>query len=249
MTDYIILSLIMFIAGFVDCLAGGGGIIRLPAFLSFGVPPEFVLGTNKLTSVMGAAVSAWQFRPNIKISRKLILQLSIIAFIFASLGALLSRLVPPENLKFLILIIIPLSAYFVISSKHFGKTSTRLKVGVKKSIKNARKIAAFGALYDGFLGPGTGTFFAVFLSKYCGFSLLASTGLAKILNFSSNLFALFVFLALGAVKIKLALCMGFFSILGSSFGVYIGKKNGTKVIKPLIILVCCVITLKILLGK
>lgn len=72
MTDYIILSLIMFVAGFVDCLAGGGGIIRLPAFLSFGVPPEFVLGTNKLTSVMGAAVSAWQFRPNIKISKGLI---------------------------------------------------------------------------------------------------------------------------------------------------------------------------------
>ncbi|MBQ4493128.1 MAG: TSUP family transporter [Elusimicrobiaceae bacterium] len=249
MTDYIILSLIMFVAGFVDCLAGGGGIIRLPAFLSFGVPPEFVLGTNKLTSVMGAAVSAWQFRPNIKISKGLIWQLSIIAFVFAAFGALLSRLVPPENLKFLILIIIPLSAFFVISSKHFGQKSMRLKVGVKKSISYARKIAAFGALYDGFLGPGTGTFFAVFFSKYCGFSLLASTGLTKVLNFSSNLFALIVFLALGAVKIKLALAMGFFSILGSAFGVYIGKKKGAKIIRPLIIVVCIFITLKFLLGK
>lgn len=249
MSDYILLSLIMFVAGFVDCLAGGGGIIRLPAFLSFGVPPEMVLGTNKLTSVMGAAVSAWQFRPNIKISKGLIWQLSIIAFVFAALGALLSRLVPPENLKFLILIIIPLSAFFVISSKHFGQKSTRLKVGVKKSISYARKIAAFGALYDGFLGPGTGTFFAVFLSKYCGFSLLASTGLTKVLNFSSNLFALIVFLALGAVKIKLALAMGFFSILGSAFGVYIGKKKGAKIIRPLIIVVCIFITLKFLLGK
>ena len=95
MSDYIILSIIMFVAGFVDCLAGGGGIIRLPAFLYFGVPPEFVLGTNKLTSVMGAVVSAWQFRPNIKISRKFILQLAMIAFVFA---AVLHRMVE-ENLR------------------------------------------------------------------------------------------------------------------------------------------------------
>ncbi len=246
MTEYLFLGFLLFVAGFIDSLAGGGGIITLPAYLAFGLNPAMLLGTNKLSSCMGTLVSAFKLRKNIKLSHKLLLRLMWLALLFSAAGALLSRLIPPQKLKFIIFIIIPLMAYFVIKSKNMPEGENRLKTGIKKSNRASRFIAAGVSLYDGFLGPGTGTMFAVLLNRYSGLSLLRATALAKVLNLCSNVFALSMFLVLGAVDIKLGLIMGIFNIGGNMTGVYIGKKRGAKIIRPMIITVCILIILKLI---
>jgi uncharacterized membrane protein YfcA len=242
--DYIFLGFIMIIAGFVDSIAGGGGIIRLPAYLAFGLNPALILGTNKMGSVMATFVAAYKLRDKITVSKKLMKFLGMLAFVCSVVGAALSRLVDAGYLKFLILIIAPLMAYFIISNKNLGRVQTRRAIGIKKSNGAAKQITVFCSVYDGFLGPGTGTMLAVFLTKYAGFTLLQSTAMAKILNFCSNLFAMLFFLYIGAADIPLGLAMGCCGILGSFLGVYFGKKYGALIIRPMLIFVCALIFLK-----
>lgn len=242
--DYIYLGSLMFLAGFIDALAGGGGIITLPSYLAFGINPALLLGTNKLSSSMGTLVAAYKFRKKITVSKKLIITISVLALLFSAIGAGLSRFVNPENLKFIVLIVVPLSAYFVITNKNIHREETRTQIGLKKSNRAAKITASAIACYDGFIGPGTGTMYAVFLTKYSGFDLVQATAIAKVLNFCSNLFALVFFLCVGAVNIKLGLIMGLFNIAGSFLAVYVGKKKGAAVIRPLIIVVCFAILVK-----
>jgi uncharacterized membrane protein YfcA len=242
--NYVFLALAAMIAGFIDSLAGGGGLITLPAYLAFGLDPAFILGTNKLSAIMGTAISAYKFRRRIKVSRKLITALCARALLYSAAGAGLSRLVAPGYLKYLILIIAPLMAYFIISNKNLGRGENRRAVGIKKSNRAARFIAAGVACYDGFLGPGTGTMFAVLLTKYAGFEMVQATAVAKILNLCSNLFALAVFICLGAVNFKLGLAMGCAAVVGNTAGVYAGKKYGAALIRPMIVLVCALIIFK-----
>ncbi|MDR1684610.1 MAG: TSUP family transporter [Elusimicrobiota bacterium] len=242
--NFLFISVVMTLAGFIDSLAGGGGVLRLPAYLAFGLNPALILGTNKLASTMGIVISAYKLRGRLTISKKLLKVISILAFTGAVIGAALSRLLNPDWLAWIIIIIAPLMAYFIISSGSFGRVETRLRIGVKKSDRAAEKIAFLVAVYDGFLGPGAGTMYAVFLTKYCGFEILQATAISKILNFCSNLFAMLFFLAVGATDIKLGLIMGIFSIIGNILGVYVGKRHGAAVIRPLIILVCALIVIK-----
>ncbi|MDR1123780.1 MAG: TSUP family transporter [Elusimicrobiota bacterium] len=242
--DYIFLALAVMIAGFIDSLAGGGGLITLPAYLAFGLDPAFILGTNKVSSIMGTAISAYKFRKRIKISRKLVMALSARALLYSAVGAGLSRLLAPAHLKYIILIIAPVMAYFIISNKNLGRGENRRAIGIKKSNRAARFIAGGVACYDGILGPGAGTMYAVFLTKYAGFEMVQATAIAKVLNFCSNLFALAVFICLGAVNFKLGIAMGCAAVVGNTAGVYAGKKYGGALIKPMIVFVCALIIFK-----
>lgn len=244
--DYLLLGIVITCAGFIDSLAGGGGIITLPAYLIFGLNPALALGTNKLGSCMGTTISAWNFRDRLKISKKLLKVLAFMALAGAVIGALLTRLVDPKYLKFILLVVAPVMAYFVIASKKHNFEGTRRKIGVKKSNKAAKNISFGVAAYDGFLGPGAGTMYTVFLVKYAGFEILQATAIAKVLNLCSNLFSLAVFLFMGVVDIKLGFIMGCCSIIGHRLGVYVGKKHGAAVIRPLLVLVCIMIIGKVL---
>lgn len=239
--DYIFLAFMMFCAGFIDSLAGGGGIITLPSYMAFGLNPALLLGTNKLSSCIGTLFSAYKLRDNITISKKFLKRLIIITFIFSSLGAAFTKLINPDSLKFIILIIIPITAWFVISNKTLGIVDLRMKITIKKSNRAAKISSAIIAWYDGFLGPGAGTMFAVFLSKYSGFDIVQATALAKILNLSSNVFALAFFLVTDSISLKLGLLMGVFNILGNVLGVHVGKKRGAAIIRPMIIFVSIMI--------
>ena len=244
--DYVFLAAVIMSAGFIDSLAGGGGIITLPAYIAFGLNPAFLLGTNKLSSIMGTTVSAYKFRTRISVSRKLVIALSVLALFWSAVGAGLTKLVNPQYLKFIILAVAPIMAYFIISNKNLGRQETRMHIGIKKSNRAAKVIAGGVACYDGFLGPGAGTMFAVFLTKYAGFEIVQATAIAKVLNLCSNFFALAVFLIMGAVDIKLGVTMGLAGIAGHSLGVWVGKKHGAVVIRPMIVFVCAMIILKLI---
>ena len=244
--EYIFLALVIMSAGFIDSLAGGGGIITLPAYMAFGLGPAYWLGTNKLSSIMGTSVSAWKFRTRITVSRKLIMVLAAFALFWSAVGAGLTRLINPVYFKYIILLVAPVMIYFIISNKNLGRQETRMHIGIKKSNRAAKLISGGVACYDGFLGPGAGTMYAVFLTKYAGFEIVQATAIAKVLNFCSNLFSVIVFLALGAVDIKLGLTMGLASIAGHRLGVWAGKKHGAVLIRPMIVFVCIMIVCKLL---
>ena len=240
--DYVYLGCMLLAAGFVDSLAGGGGLITLPSYMAFGLNPALLLGTNKLSSCMGTSVAAWQFRRQIKLDKKFLAVISALALLFSAAGALLSRVIHPSNLKILIIIVIPFAAYFVITRKKISGVKEKYTAAQKNRF--AKIISASVALYDGFLGPGAGTMYASFLARFCGYDIVQATAVAKVLNLCSNLFALFVFLGLNAVSIKLGFVMGLCNILGARLGVAVGKRRGGAVIRPLIVLVCVAILIK-----
>lgn len=240
------LGIFVFAAGFIDSLAGGGGIITLPAYLAFGLPPNLLLGTNKVSSVMGTAVSVLKFKDKIRIEKSILLKMVILAAVAAPAGAGLSRLIPPEKLRIVVLALLPLVALFVLKNKDFGAKRNRYKITPKKARRNRYVVSAAVSCYDGFFGPGTGTMFAVFLTRFAGFDLLRSTATAKLLNFSSNLFSLILFFAVGAADLRLGLLMGLFNIAGNWCGASLGKKKGQAIIRPMIVCVCFLIAAKLL---
>lgn len=239
------LGLFVFAAGFIDSLAGGGGIITLPAYLAFGVPPSLVLGTNKISSLMGTSVSVWKFKDKIRIEKSILIKMVLLAALAAPLGAWLSRLINPANFKYVMLVILPLVALFVLKNRNFGAKEKRHRFNARQARRNRYIVSGVVSCYDGFFGPGTGTMLAVFLTRFAGFDLLRSTACAKLLNFSSNLFSLALFLSLGAVNIKLGLMMGVFNIAGNYCGASLGRQKGQKIIRPMIIAVCLLIAAKL----
>ncbi|MBT3393416.1 MAG: TSUP family transporter [Elusimicrobiaceae bacterium] len=244
--NLVMLAISVFVAGFVDSLAGGGGLITIPAYLAFGLDPLLILGTNKMSSSMGTFLSALKFRDKIKIEKPILFKMLFLALIFSAVGAWFATLINPEKLKFLILIFIPLVAIFVIKNKNFGSISSwHLMCKVKRK-KVAYLISSSVSCYDGFFGPGTGTMFAVFLTKYAKMDLVQATAVAKSLNFSSNIFSLLLFAYFARVDFYLGITVGLFSVLGNSFGVFIGKRKGQKIIRPMLILVSVLIILKLI---
>ncbi len=246
--NFAMLAFSVFVAGFVDSLAGGGGIITIPAYLAFGIDPILLLGTNKMSSSMGTFLSALKYRDKIKIEKSIFIKMLICALIFSAIGAWLTTLINPEKLKFIIFILIPLVAIFVIVHKNFGSVDGSAKMCKVKKKNLSCVISASVACYDGFFGPGTGTMFATFFVKYVKMDLVQATAIAKSLNFTSNIFSLILFSYLARVDFYLGISVGLFSILGNSFGVFVGKRNGQKIIRPMLILVSVLIILKLIFS-
>lgn len=242
----LVLGAFVFAAGFIDSLAGGGGIITLPAYMAFGVPPGLLLGTNKVSSLIGTTVSVWKFRKNIRIEKSILIRMVLLSALAAPLGAGLSRLIDPARLKYIVLAGLIFAAAFVLVNRDFGQRHKRTRFNPHKGRRNRYRVAALMGAYDGFFGPGTGTMLAVFLTRFAGFDLLRATACAKLLNFSSNVFSLAFFLAVGAVNWRLGVVMGAFNIAGNWCGATLGKKKGQKIIRPMIIGVCLLIAGKLL---
>ncbi|MCM2267451.1 MAG: TSUP family transporter [Elusimicrobiales bacterium] len=242
---YLPLTLLVFLAGFVDSIAGGGGLITLPAYLAYGLNPALLLGTNKLSSSMGTAVAAFRFFREARLRADLLFILVFLGAAGAGLGAWAISLVPPETVRWLLLVLLPPVAVFLAARKDFGfgDTSRRFSEGALLARSGA---IGFGvSFYDGLLGPGTGTFLALAFTRLCGYDLLRATALAKLLNLVSNLAALAAFLWLGRVDLRLGLAMGLAGMAGNYAGAHLALKKGAWVIRPMLLLVSGALLAKI----
>lgn len=243
-----LLGALVFFAGLVDALAGGGGLITLPAYLSAGLDPALVLGTNKLSSSIGTVASAAQYQ------RKLRLPLKDFApAIAASLagsygGARLARLLDPSWLRYLLVGVMPLLAYLIHSKHGFGRADRSAELGARELLSRSILVSLPIGLYDGFFGPGTGTFFALALARFCRYDLLGATARAKALNLVSNLSALAAFLATGQVHLSLGLGMGALSVGGHYAGSRLGLKRGAEAIRPAVLAVLAGLFLKLIVD-
>jgi len=242
---YLALTLLVFLAGFVDAIAGGGGLITLPAYLAHGLNPALLLGTNKLSSSMGTAVAAARFLKELRFRADLLFILVTLAAGGAFLGARAIALVPPETIRYLLLVLLPPVAVFLAARKSFGFGDTSARFTPDTLLGRGGGISFFISFYDGLLGPGTGTFLALAFTRLCGYDLLRATALAKLLNLVSNLAALGTFLYLGKVDLKLGLAMGLAGMAGNYAGSHVALKKGAWIIRPMLFLVSAALLAKI----
>ena len=217
------------LAGFVDSIVGGGGLISVPAMLLTNLPPSVALGSNKLSSVFGALTAAIAYARSGKVEWPLVKRLMPITFVGSLLGTWLVISIPPLYLKPIIIVLLVSVLIFVLFKKDWGPVYLHSGTSKKKLI-----LLAIGALgigfYDGFVGPGTGTFL-IFMFIYAGFNFLYSSGNAKFLNFTSNLASLILFISLGHVDYVLGLSAAAGQIIGATLGARLAIKKGVGLVR------------------
>lgn len=211
------------LAGFVDSIVGGGGLISVPAMLLTNLPPSVALGSNKLSSVFGALTAAIAYARSGKVEWPLVKRLMPITFVGSLLGTWLVISIPPLYLKPIIIVLLVSVLIFVLFKKDWGTVTTYAGASKQKLILLALGALAIG-FYDGFVGPGTGTFL-IFMFIYAGFNFLYSSGNAKFLNFTSNLASLILFISLGHVDYVLGLSAAAGQIIGATLGARLAIKK------------------------
>ncbi|MEY2429064.1 MAG: uncharacterized protein QOJ40_1949 [Verrucomicrobiota bacterium] len=233
------------VAGFVDSIAGGGGLITLPVLLSLGMTPQQALGTNKLQATCGSGSAAWHYATAKTVPLKDCIRGFLLSMGGAVLGTLAVQHVDPSFLKRAIPILLLAVAIYTLRKPRLGETDLHPRM------QRVWFDVTFGltiGFYDGFFGPGTGTFWTMAFMLGLGFNLTKATGYTKVMNFGSNLSSLAFFLASGSVLFAAGLTMGFGQLIGAQIGARMVTRRGTKLIRPIFISVVLVLTLKLLYG-
>ncbi len=229
-TLIIILFLTGLIAGFIDSVAGGGGLITLPVLLSIGISPVLALGTNKMQSSMGTLSASFNFIRKGKVDLKSLKLGILCTFIGAASGSILVQVLESDFLvKIIPILLIIIFLYTLFSKKISDKE-------VKPRISERLYFVVFGLLigcYDGFFGPGTGSFWVASCIFFIGAGMIRATGITKIMNFTSNVVSLIFFIIGGNVLFKVGIIMGVGQLIGAKIGSSLAIKNGTKFIRPL----------------
>ncbi|VAW24712.1 Transmembrane protein YfcA [hydrothermal vent metagenome] len=233
------------VAGFVDAVAGGGGLIALPALIMAGLSPIAALATNKFQGVIGTGVAAFTFWRNGKVKLFLIVASVIATFCGAFLGALTVSSIERSQLATIVPFAMILIAIYFIFAPKLGDADRASKLD----------FVIFGPIfgfaigfYDGFLGPGTGSFFTIGFVALFGMGVIKATAHTKILNFTSNIAALTLFIPAGDVVWQVALVMGVGQVFGGYLGAKIGIHFGARIIRPLVISVSIIMAIRLLLS-
>ena len=234
----------VFLAGFMDGIAGGGGISSVPAYLLAGLPAHLALGTNKLSSCVGTAVSAGRFIRGGYVDWKLALPSMVLALAGAALGTRLQLMVDERVLKILLLAVLPLVALVVLRQRSLPEERGDIAPGRQRAIVFSAALV-IGA-YDGFYGPGTGTFLVLILCTLGKLDVRTASGNVKVMNLSSNIGALATSLLNGKVFLALGLIAGAASIAGHWLGSGLAIKDGSKIVKPAILVVLTLLTVKVI---
>lgn len=238
----IILIFFGFLGAFINSIVGGGGLITLPTLLFVGLPPATAIATNKLAATLGNLTSTVAFLRAGKIDMKLLRPIVPLVFIGSMLGAITVHFMSPELLKPLIFFVLIAVLIFTIVKKDWGTVEKRRKLTKKRKLLFISLLILIG-FYDGFLGPGTGSFI-IFAFVMMGYDFIQASGNAKLLNFTSNLAALATFLFLGSVNFIYGLIMGFSMIVGAFFGAKLAIGRGTKFVRIVFIVVTSLLILK-----
>lgn len=248
MTQFMIVCPLIFLAGLMDAIAGGGGLISLPAYLIAGIPPHMALGTNKLSSVMGTVVSTARFAKNGFINFKAAIWFIVAALIGSAIGANLTLLVSEDVVGKMMIVVLPVVAFYVLKNKKMGDDSLAHSIPEKKAFGIALAAAFFIGAYDGFYGPGTGTFLILILTGAAKYTMKEAAGTTKAINLASNVAAFVTFLINGKVLYPLGLTAGLFCIAGNYIGAGMVLNNGQKIVRPVVLLVLLILFVKVITG-
>lgn len=241
----IILCLAAFGAGFVDSIVGGGGLVQLPAMMMVlpAYPLVTVLGTNKLVSVTGTAFSAYRFSRHIPLLKSVFLPAITTAFIFSLLGAYTVSLMSNQLLRPLFMFLFFAVFIFMIKNKSFGFIEQDPKVTVP--LWKPIMIGSCLGFYDGFFGPGTGTFLIIALVGLMGMTFVQGSAYAKLINLTTNIAALLLFTFKGSFLFEVALPMMVFNVLGAIVGVRMAILKGNTFVRGLLRIIVLLMILKL----
>jgi uncharacterized membrane protein YfcA len=244
--DYLLLLPGAFLAGLVDAVVGGGGLIQLPLLLAVfpqaAIPVLF--GTNKLSSIAGTVSAAWQYSRKISIPWRLAIPASTAALLGAAGGAALVSFIPSAALRPIVLILLALVLAYTLLKPDFGKLAGKAWLTTNQQAWAAG--IGFGlGLYDGFFGPGTGSFLIFSFVRLFGMDLLHASASAKYVNLATNLAALIFFLAHQGVMWQLGLAMAVANITGAQLGTWVALRHGNRFIRSLLIIVVAALILKL----
>ncbi len=242
---FLIVCPFVFLAGFVDAIGGGGGLISLPAYLIAGLPAHQAIATNKLSATCGTALAAFRFARQGYIRWRLALPAMAAAVIGAWCGAHLSLMVESAVLTKVLYGILPVTAVLVLRKDTFREQPAG-DVPERKTALIAAAAALVIGVYDGFYGPGTGTFLIIAFSLFAHMDVRTANGQCKAINLTTNVTSLVVFLRSGQAVITLGLAAAACNMLGGWLGAGMAIKSGAKITRPIILLVLVLLLLKIL---
>ena len=244
MNQFLIVCPLLFLAGFLDAIGGGGGLISLPAYLLAGLPVHSAIATNKLSGSCGTALAAFKFIRRGLVNWKLAVPTVAAAILGSSLGARASMAVEEAVMEKLLLCVLPVAAVIVLRSRSFQNEGDI--VLNRRTWATALLSAAVVGFYDGFYGPGTGTFLIIAFTTLAKFPLARANAHAKVINLTTNLTSLAVFLTGGQVVFLLGLAGAACNMAGNFLGAELAVKRGAAVTKPVILIVLGLLALKLL---
>lgn len=242
---FLIVCPLVFLAGMVDAIGGGGGLISLPAYLIAGLPPHAAVATNKMSSPCGTALATFRFARNHLINVRLAVPAVIAAVAGSFIGSHISLLVPAKVMTYILIVILPVSAFLVLNKKLFNDNGTDEITLDKRTYLTAAISAFVVGCYDGFYGPGTGTFLIIAFTIFARLSIKTANAQAKVINLTTNVTSLIVFLANGQVVIPVGLAAAACNMLGGYIGAGLVMKNGSRIVKPSILFVLALLVLKL----
>lgn len=236
-----------FSAGFVDAIAGGGGLIQLPALLISFPDREVaeVSGTNKLGSIFGTSAAALNYRRNIKTDPKLLLAMVLPAFIGSGSGSLLATQISTEQLKVAIVVMLVAVFAYTLARPDLGKVEV-----LKGAAKRQRTVGAVAGLtigfYDGFVGPGTGTLLMIVLVAALGFAFVGASAIAKVVNVATNFASILVFGISGSIMWMVGLAVGICNLAGGIIGSHVAIRRGSDFVRTFYLVVTFALIVRVL---
>lgn len=234
------------VAGFIDAIAGGGGLLTIPALLATGILPAVALGTNKLQACGGSFSASLYFMRQKAVNLRQIWLLVLMTFLGAALGTLLVQNIEVNNLKKILPFLILMIAIYFLLSPTLSDQDRKQRI----SYPLFAFTAAIGiGFYDGVFGPATGSFFTLAFLLLLGFNLTKSVAHAKVLNFTSNLASLIFFALGGGILWKVGLVMMIGQIIGGTLGAKVAMRKGKQIIRPLIVTMSLLMVGKMLLDQ
>ena len=235
-----------FFAGFVDSIAGGGGLIQLPALLIGLLKSETaeVLGTNKLSAVFGTTTAAALYRKEIKPDPKVLIAMGVPAFLGSAGGAVLASKIPTSNMRPMVLVLLIVVAIYTWFKPDLGKFEN-LRHHSTRRVQIAALAGAVIGFYDGIFGPGTGSFLMLILVASLGYAFITASAIAKVVNVATNVGAIVVFGIHGAVIWQIGIIMGTANITGAVVGSRLAIKGGSTLVRKVFLIVTIALIIKV----
>jgi hypothetical protein len=238
------LGLVALLAGALDSVAGGGGLLTVPALLTAGLPPTAALGTNKLQSTAGSMTAAVTYAHGGAVRPRTLWPAVLTTLVGSAAAATVLQQLDTERLERLLPVLLLAIAAYVAFQPRLGAVATRARMSARS---HALTVAPVIGAYDGFIGPGTGSFFALSFVGLRGMDLTEATASTKVLNATSNVSALVVFALAGSPVLAAGLVMGLGQAVGARLGARAVLRRGAGLVRPLLVVVSVAMSVRLLL--
>lgn len=245
-TTFLIVCPLVFLAGLIDAIGGGGGLVSLPAYMLAGLPAHTAVATNKLSSSCGTALATGRFIKNKLVSFKLAVPSVLAAICGSYIGAQLSMSISETILKNILIVVLPVIAFIVMNKRIFKDNENDTITLNKATYVTALVSAFFIGIYDGMYGPGTGTLLIIAFNIFAMMSIKTANAQAKVINLTTNVTSLAVFLINGQVLIPLGLAAAACNMVGGYIGAGLVLKDSSRIVKPTIVIVLVLLLIKII---